>query len=329
MSTSTYYSFISRDAQTQVALDNSHRQALSPSLFASSSNSSSSLSHYSSSASSGTPTPSSSLTNASNCLSGNSQLQDQNQTQALQLAKNSHTQTHQQPQPPSRLSTSTTFHSLESRPFRPFKSNDGYLFAMKEDLAEWLNSLYKDLELNPDNFVTELETGALLCRHANCVTTMGRNFIEVQESIAKLKHSQQNDIIGDKINATQNSYILQPSKYRPTQASQLPMPSQSNQSMKSNTSIFSSNNLFTTNSSSHRKLSPAPVISPELKNSQPSLQSPRCCFKTDWFKIGLISFKQNATIGSFFARDNICQFINWCRSLSIRDCLLSKCNTSL
>lgn len=36
----------------------------------------------------------------------------------------------------------------------------------------------------------------------------------------------------------------------------------------------------------------------------------------------MIPFKQDAKAGTFFARDNICQFIQWCRSLNIIDCLL-------
>ena len=54
---------------------------------------------------------------------------------------------------------------LEPRPFRPFKSSEEYLYAMKEDLAEWLNTLY-GLDINADNFVKQLETGVVLCRSA-------------------------------------------------------------------------------------------------------------------------------------------------------------------
>lgn len=51
---------------------------------------------------------------------------------------------------------------LEPRPFRPFKSSEEYLYAMKEDLAEWLNNLY-NLDINVDNFFERLETGEVLC----------------------------------------------------------------------------------------------------------------------------------------------------------------------
>ncbi|XP_071532790.1 uncharacterized protein pigs [Panulirus ornatus] len=57
---------------------------------------------------------------------------------------------------------------LEPRPFRPFKSSEEYLYAMKEDLAEWLNNLY-NLDINVDNFFERLETGEVLCGHANNV----------------------------------------------------------------------------------------------------------------------------------------------------------------
>ncbi|PBC28983.1 GAS2 protein [Apis cerana cerana] len=56
---------------------------------------------------------------------------------------------------------------LEARSYRPFKSSEEYLIAMKEDLAEWLNALYPELRINVDNFMDRLDTGVALCKHAN------------------------------------------------------------------------------------------------------------------------------------------------------------------
>lgn len=53
---------------------------------------------------------------------------------------------------------------VEQRSFRPFKSSEEYLYAMKEDLAEWLNSLYPDLYINVNNFMDRLDTGVALCK---------------------------------------------------------------------------------------------------------------------------------------------------------------------
>lgn len=53
---------------------------------------------------------------------------------------------------------------LEARPYRPFKSSEEYLEAMKEDLAEWLNTLYPELSINADNFMDRLDTGVALCK---------------------------------------------------------------------------------------------------------------------------------------------------------------------
>ena len=53
---------------------------------------------------------------------------------------------------------------LEARPYRPFKSSEEYLYAMREDLAEWLNLLYPELRINVDNFMDRLDTGVALCR---------------------------------------------------------------------------------------------------------------------------------------------------------------------
>lgn len=53
---------------------------------------------------------------------------------------------------------------LEARPYRPFKSSEEYLEAMKEDLAEWLSTLYPELSINAENFMDRLDTGVALCK---------------------------------------------------------------------------------------------------------------------------------------------------------------------
>ncbi|XP_050667306.1 GAS2-like protein pickled eggs [Leptidea sinapis] len=67
---------------------------------------------------------------------------------------------------------------LEARPFRPFKSSEEYLYAMKEDLAEWLTVLYPELRITADNFLDRLDTGVALCRHANAVRESARQILE-------------------------------------------------------------------------------------------------------------------------------------------------------
>ena len=52
----------------------------------------------------------------------------------------------------------------ESRPYRPFKSSEEYLLALREDLAEWLDDLYPDLHINYVNFWDKLDTGVVLCQ---------------------------------------------------------------------------------------------------------------------------------------------------------------------
>uniref|UniRef100_A0A182MLX7 Calponin-homology (CH) domain-containing protein n=1 Tax=Anopheles culicifacies TaxID=139723 RepID=A0A182MLX7_9DIPT len=56
---------------------------------------------------------------------------------------------------------------LESRPYRPFKSSEEYLYAMREDLAEWLNVMYPELRINVENFMDRLDTGVALCKKVN------------------------------------------------------------------------------------------------------------------------------------------------------------------
>lgn len=62
---------------------------------------------------------------------------------------------------------------MEPRPFRPFKTSEEYLYAMKEDLAEWLNTLYNQ-NITVDNFFEKLETGVIVCQYANNVIRLAQ-----------------------------------------------------------------------------------------------------------------------------------------------------------
>ncbi|CAO2644579.1 GAS2-like protein 2 [Lemmus lemmus] len=76
------------------------------------------------------------------------------------------------------------------RSIRPFKSSEQYLEAMKEDLAEWLRDLY-GLDIDAANFLQVLETGLVLCRHANTVTEAALAFLaEAPDRAQKLPMPQ-------------------------------------------------------------------------------------------------------------------------------------------
>ncbi|KAJ8342915.1 hypothetical protein SKAU_G00328430 [Synaphobranchus kaupii] len=65
-----------------------------------------------------------------------------------------------------------------NRSIKPFKSSEEYLYAMKEDLAEWLKDLY-DIDIAVNNFLEILETGDVLCHHANNVTRVAGDFLHM------------------------------------------------------------------------------------------------------------------------------------------------------
>ncbi|XP_031985439.1 GAS2-like protein 2 [Corvus moneduloides] len=73
------------------------------------------------------------------------------------------------------------------RSIRPYQSSEQYLYAMKEDLAEWLKELY-DLDIEVGTFVEVLETGAVLCSHANHVTQVAGEFARACPSVARHLH---------------------------------------------------------------------------------------------------------------------------------------------
>ena len=53
---------------------------------------------------------------------------------------------------------------VEKRQLRSFSRADEYLYAMKEDLAEWLNMLYPNINIDAENFMDTLQTGEHLLR---------------------------------------------------------------------------------------------------------------------------------------------------------------------
>nr|XP_033332757.1 GAS2-like protein pickled eggs isoform X2 [Megalopta genalis] len=129
---------------------------------------------------------------------------------------------------------------LEARSYRPFKSSEEYLVAMKEDLAEWLNALYPELRINVDNFMDRLDTGVALCKHANNVRKSAAEYVARRQA---------------------------------------------------------------------RKISMTRSITSSLALPMSQLND--------------VAFLPNAKAGTFFARDNVSNFIGWCRnSLGIIECLL-------
>lgn len=71
------------------------------------------------------------------------------------------------------MTDQSNIQSAACKSIRPFRSSEEYLYAMKEDLAEWLHALY-DLDITADTFMESLETGCALCEHANGVNRAAR-----------------------------------------------------------------------------------------------------------------------------------------------------------
>ncbi|XP_077643769.1 GAS2-like protein 2 [Lonchura striata] len=74
-----------------------------------------------------------------------------------------------------------------ARSIRPYRSSGQYLYAMKEDLAEWLKELY-GLDIEVGTFLEVLETGAVLCSHANHVTQVAGEFARAFPDLARHLH---------------------------------------------------------------------------------------------------------------------------------------------
>ncbi|KFQ49002.1 GAS2-like 2, partial [Pelecanus crispus] len=93
-----------------------------------------------------------------------------------------------------------------SKSIRPFRSSEEYLEAMKEDLAEWFNTLY-DLDIQVDTFLESLETGCHLCRHANNVNRIALDFQQRHPEAATHMRVPQNEVIFQAKNVMPGSFI--------------------------------------------------------------------------------------------------------------------------
>ena len=94
---------------------------------------------------------------------------------------------------------------LEMKSVQPYSTTDEYLYAMKEDLADWLSTMYPDwCPITADNFLERLgnfqrliyssffsfyaENGVLLCQHANNVNDAARRILSSSSSLTNCKY---------------------------------------------------------------------------------------------------------------------------------------------
>ncbi|XP_058492947.1 GAS2-like protein 2B [Solea solea] len=104
------------------------------------------------------------------------------------------------------MADQSNIQSAASKSIRPFKSSEEYLYAMKEDLAEWLNTLY-DLDIGADTFMEALESGCALCRHANNVNRAAQDFqLEYPEAARSMKVPSK-DVVFQARNAVPGSFL--------------------------------------------------------------------------------------------------------------------------
>uniref|UniRef100_A0A4W3I2U8 Growth arrest specific 2 like 1 n=1 Tax=Callorhinchus milii TaxID=7868 RepID=A0A4W3I2U8_CALMI len=104
------------------------------------------------------------------------------------------------------MADQTNIQSAASKSIRPFKSSEEYLYAMKEDLAEWLNTLY-DLDIHVDLFMDKLETGYALCRHANNLNLMAGQFEARNPELASKVQIPRGEVIFTSKNVSPGSFV--------------------------------------------------------------------------------------------------------------------------
>uniref|UniRef100_A0ABM5F381 GAS2-like protein 1 n=1 Tax=Pogona vitticeps TaxID=103695 RepID=A0ABM5F381_9SAUR len=104
------------------------------------------------------------------------------------------------------MADQSNIQSAASKSIRPFRSSEEYLYAMKEDLAEWLNTLY-DLDVQVENFMDVLETGYDLCQHANNVNRIALEFRQSHPEAAASMRIPQKEVVFQSKNVVPGSFI--------------------------------------------------------------------------------------------------------------------------
>nr|XP_028565784.1 GAS2-like protein 1 [Podarcis muralis] len=104
------------------------------------------------------------------------------------------------------MADQSNIQSAASKSIRPFRSSEEYLYAMKEDLAEWLNTLY-DLDVQVENFMDVLETGYDLCQHANNVNRIALEFQQLHPEAASRMRIPQKEVVFQAKNVMPGSFI--------------------------------------------------------------------------------------------------------------------------
>ncbi|XP_078523303.1 GAS2-like protein 1 [Lissotriton helveticus] len=104
------------------------------------------------------------------------------------------------------MADQSNIQSAASKSIRPFRSSEEYLEAMKEDLAEWLNTLY-DLDIQVENFLEALESGCALCQHANNVNRIALEFQQRCPEAAGRMRLPRTDVIFQSRNVVAGSFV--------------------------------------------------------------------------------------------------------------------------
>ncbi|XP_069475366.1 GAS2-like protein 1 [Ambystoma mexicanum] len=104
------------------------------------------------------------------------------------------------------MADQSNIQSAASKSIRPFRSSEEYLEAMKEDLAEWLNTLY-DLDVQVESFLEALESGCALCQHANNVNRIALEFQQRCPEAAGRMRLPRTDVIFQSRNVVAGSFV--------------------------------------------------------------------------------------------------------------------------
>ncbi|XP_074868498.1 GAS2-like protein 1 [Carettochelys insculpta] len=104
------------------------------------------------------------------------------------------------------MADQSNIQSSASKSIRPFRSSEEYLYAMKEDLAEWLHALY-GLDVQVENFLEALETGCDLCQHANNVNRIALAFQQQHPDAAACLRVPHNEVVYQAKNVVPGSFL--------------------------------------------------------------------------------------------------------------------------
>lgn len=215
------------------------------------------------------------------------------------------------------------------------KLQQACLTPLKEDLADWLNKVLCSSQITADNFMDKLENGVVLCRLAKIISSWCEEQLKQNNRnlTQKLLKSSSQVLVGSHQQNHSHSYSDAASKHHyynarhnsyaaatttaTTTTDLLASPLFNNRKPNTNASNNNSNkNIASVDNYIACNNATANYSETSNQSSQLNL------FMTNLIRMSQIKIWDDAKCRTFFARDNVCNFIKWSKQFGVNQSVL-------